>query len=280
LPYKGYLYNNVIERVVQSLKDRTEGFDDYYPCVKEECELEHVYKWTRLFVFMHNVVRAHIKFSLLTHLIGGDIRKLNTSTKYFAIFIYFQGQSVESHYGLRKISILVLIVLFISWMAFGISSITSANVQALISTSPSKYAALTSSTIQRHTQGSQLHKNIAQQIVIGRQEILHTQTDLYSNTVTLARIDSLWSHVYDSKRLAVQKPCITITGKVEDNPRHEPDGDTHFILTLDPKYTGYSRDNNCKPAALNCNLLIVELICHNPIAQSYQKKRWGGVWYL
>lgn len=67
---------SLIERVVQCLKDRTEGLDDYYyPCMKEEeCELEHVYKWTGLFVFMYNAVRSHIKFRLLTHLMGGDIR--------------------------------------------------------------------------------------------------------------------------------------------------------------------------------------------------------------
>jgi putative transposase len=65
---------SLIERVVQYLKDRTEAFDDYYPCTKEECDLEHVYKWTGLFVFMYNAVRVHIKFRLLTHLIGGDIR--------------------------------------------------------------------------------------------------------------------------------------------------------------------------------------------------------------
>ena len=67
---------SLIERVVQCLKDRTEGLDDYYyPCMKEEeCELEHVYKCTGLFVFMYNAVRSHIKFRLLTHLMGGDIR--------------------------------------------------------------------------------------------------------------------------------------------------------------------------------------------------------------
>ena len=42
------------DRAVQCLKDRTEGFDDYYPCIKEECELELVYKWSGLFVFMYN----------------------------------------------------------------------------------------------------------------------------------------------------------------------------------------------------------------------------------
>jgi hypothetical protein len=43
------------------------------PWMKEECELEHVYKWTGLFVFMYNAVRSHIKVRLLTRLIGGDI---------------------------------------------------------------------------------------------------------------------------------------------------------------------------------------------------------------
>lgn len=59
---------------MQSLKDRTEGFDDYYPCMKEECELEHVYRWTGLFVFMYNALRAHMKFTVLTHFVGSDIR--------------------------------------------------------------------------------------------------------------------------------------------------------------------------------------------------------------
>ena len=63
---------SIIERIVQYLKDRTEGFDDYYPCIKEECKLEHVYRWIGLFIFMYNALRAHIKFRLLTHLIGGD----------------------------------------------------------------------------------------------------------------------------------------------------------------------------------------------------------------
>jgi putative transposase len=65
---------SLIERVVQCLKDSSEGLDDYYPCMKGECELEHVYKWIELFVFMYNAIRSHIKFRLLTHLIGGDIR--------------------------------------------------------------------------------------------------------------------------------------------------------------------------------------------------------------
>lgn len=75
---------------MQCLKDRTEGLDDYYPCMKEEeCELEHVYKWTGLFVFMYNAVRSHIKFRLLTHLMGGDIQHNISSEKISIIIDYF-----------------------------------------------------------------------------------------------------------------------------------------------------------------------------------------------
>ena len=47
LKLKHYLYSSfeksLMERVNQYFKDRTENFDDYYPCVKNECNLFHVY---------------------------------------------------------------------------------------------------------------------------------------------------------------------------------------------------------------------------------------------
>jgi hypothetical protein len=43
-----------MERVNQYFKDRIESFDDYYPCVKNECNLFHVYNWIQFFVFMYN----------------------------------------------------------------------------------------------------------------------------------------------------------------------------------------------------------------------------------
>ena len=44
---------NLIERVNQYFKDRTEGFDDYYPCIQKEneCNLFHVYNWILFFCF-------------------------------------------------------------------------------------------------------------------------------------------------------------------------------------------------------------------------------------
>jgi putative transposase len=39
---------------MQYIKDRTEGFDDYFPCRKAGCNLHHVKNWLNLFASMHN----------------------------------------------------------------------------------------------------------------------------------------------------------------------------------------------------------------------------------
>lgn len=63
---------SVVERAIEYFKDRTENFDDYYPCIKRECNLSHVHNWTRLFVFMYNnAMKKGIKFRLLSCLIQG-----------------------------------------------------------------------------------------------------------------------------------------------------------------------------------------------------------------
>jgi putative transposase len=58
LKLKHYLHSSIekslMERVNQYFKDRTELFDDYYPCVKNECNLFHVYNWIQFFVSMYN----------------------------------------------------------------------------------------------------------------------------------------------------------------------------------------------------------------------------------
>lgn len=45
-----------MERVNQYFKDRTEGFDDYYPCIRNECTLFRVCNWIQLFVSTYNSV--------------------------------------------------------------------------------------------------------------------------------------------------------------------------------------------------------------------------------
>ena len=44
----------IIERTIQYIKDRTEGFDDYFPCGKKKCKLKHVINWFNLFIDQHN----------------------------------------------------------------------------------------------------------------------------------------------------------------------------------------------------------------------------------
>jgi putative transposase len=54
LRLKHYLHSSgeksIIERVNQYFKDRTESFDDYYPCMLDEYNLFHVYNWIQFFV--------------------------------------------------------------------------------------------------------------------------------------------------------------------------------------------------------------------------------------
>jgi len=45
---------SLIERTMQYIKDRTESFDDYFPCRIKNCNLKHVKNWLRFFVDLHN----------------------------------------------------------------------------------------------------------------------------------------------------------------------------------------------------------------------------------
>ena len=48
------LEKSLIERTMQYIKDRTEGLDDYFPCKKKKCKLNHVKQWINLFIDEHN----------------------------------------------------------------------------------------------------------------------------------------------------------------------------------------------------------------------------------
>jgi putative transposase len=61
---------SLMERANQYLKDRIEEFDDYYPCMKEGCDLAHVRSWLNLFVDMHYARRRHMRFGDLTRFLG------------------------------------------------------------------------------------------------------------------------------------------------------------------------------------------------------------------
>ena len=48
------LEKSLIERTMQYIKDRTESFDDYFPCKLKNCKLKHVQTWLNLFAYQHN----------------------------------------------------------------------------------------------------------------------------------------------------------------------------------------------------------------------------------
>ena len=50
---------SIIERTMQYIKDRTERFDDYFPCKIKNCKLNHVRNWLNLFANYHNEERIH-----------------------------------------------------------------------------------------------------------------------------------------------------------------------------------------------------------------------------
>ena len=46
---------SIIERTIQYVKDRTESFDDYFPCRSERrrrCKVEHILNWFKMFDFI------------------------------------------------------------------------------------------------------------------------------------------------------------------------------------------------------------------------------------
>jgi putative transposase len=62
---------NIMERFIQHIKDRTECFDDHFPCrkKKENCDMQHVWNWLRLFVLFLHMKMNRIRFT--TFLIMG-----------------------------------------------------------------------------------------------------------------------------------------------------------------------------------------------------------------
>lgn len=48
---------NLMERFVQYVKDRTESFDDYFPCCKERCSLERVKGWLNWYMLSFNLFK-------------------------------------------------------------------------------------------------------------------------------------------------------------------------------------------------------------------------------
>jgi hypothetical protein len=87
--------------------------------------------------------------------------------------------------------------------------------------------------------------------------------------------DGLWRHVYHPTRLIVKQDCITVTGVIvdatatqshhqPDGVRHEPDGDTHGWLKVDPEFGSLINAGNTSDEGGN---LVFEIVCHYTMTQ-------------
>ena len=65
----GTKLKNIMERFIQHIKDRTESFDDHFPCRKHDCDRKHVWNWLKMFLMYQNMAADRLRFAIF--MIGG-----------------------------------------------------------------------------------------------------------------------------------------------------------------------------------------------------------------
>ncbi len=53
---------NIMERFIQQIKDRTECFDDNFPCKNHNCDKQHVDNWLRIYLLYLHMKTDRVKF--------------------------------------------------------------------------------------------------------------------------------------------------------------------------------------------------------------------------
>ena len=95
---------------------------------------------------------------------------------------------------------------------------------------------------------------------------------------------SISAHVYHPQRLIVKQECISVTGAIVDatatqtkkqldGTRHEPDGDTHGWLKVDPGLENLLNSGNLNDENGN---LVFEIVCHYSVTQTDAKPACNG----
>ena len=62
---------NLMERFIQNIKDRTECFDDNFPCKRHDCDRKHVWNWLKLFQLYINMGADRKRFTTYLMMEGG-----------------------------------------------------------------------------------------------------------------------------------------------------------------------------------------------------------------
>ena len=67
----GTSLKNLMERFIEQIKDRTECFDDYFPCHRQNCNRAHVWNWLKLLLLYINTGAHREKFAAYLIIDGG-----------------------------------------------------------------------------------------------------------------------------------------------------------------------------------------------------------------
>jgi hypothetical protein len=74
---------NFMERFIQKIKDRSECFDDNFPCRKIDCSTKYIYNWLKMYVFYLHFGMDRSKFIQLSRLMEDKLtQSVVNSTKY------------------------------------------------------------------------------------------------------------------------------------------------------------------------------------------------------
>jgi uncharacterized protein YraI len=103
-------------------------------------------------------------------------------------------------------------------------------------------------------------------------------------TASTACDPGIVAHVYHPTRLLPRQDCVAVTGTIvnataplkkhtADGTRHEPDGDTHGWLKLDPGFESFLNAGNTNDEGGN---LVFEIICRFPVSQKDAKSACVG----
>ena len=102
--------------------------------------------------------------------------------------------------------------------------------------------------------------------------LLGTPVSARADGVTPSCDASLWSHVYQPKRLVVVEPCIEVTGVIVESDANS-DGDQHLLLRLDPGQEKLLKKRNMKKKG---GALVIEIVCANPATKKKEKAACAG----
>jgi putative transposase len=61
--YETGMMKNLMERFIQQIKDRTECFDDHFPCRIRDCTKKHIWNWLKMFILFLQMKTDKIKFT-------------------------------------------------------------------------------------------------------------------------------------------------------------------------------------------------------------------------